>query len=102
MKDDVSAIPVNGCNVLADYGVVVNYNGSVKKEFINNGGKWYLFKTESSVYGDYNIAPYNCINVSDLNTNAVFEPFLYFISFCLVICVILLLKWVWGGLFRVN
>lgn len=102
MRDDVSAIPVNGCNVISDYGFISNYNGSVKKDFILNGGKWYFYRTQNSSYGNYDITYYNCIDVSNLNSNAVFEPFIYFVAFCLVVFVLLLVRWVWGGMFHVN
>ena len=102
MKDDVSAIPVNGCNVISDYGFISNYNGSVKKDFILNGGKWYFYRTQNSAYGNYDITNYNCIDVSNLNSNAVFEPFIYFVAFCLVVFVLLFVRWVWGGIFHVN
>lgn len=80
MKDDVSAIPKNGCNVLSSDVRIYNFNGNARREYINIGGKWYHNSTQTSNYY-YDISGYTCVDVSDLNSNAVFEPILYWCSF---------------------
>ena len=85
MNDDVSAIPSSGCSVMSSSDYISNYNGNVKKDFVFNGGKWYLYRTQTASYGSYDISSFNCINVSDLNSNAVYLPILHFISFFMVV-----------------
>lgn len=90
MHDDVSSIPLTGCNVLTGDRSISNYNGRNRIDFIFNGGKWYEYRHQTSTYNDYDITPYNCIDVSDLNTYAVFTPIMYGIGFLLFACSIYL------------
>ena len=90
MRDDVSDIPANGCVVLTSERSISHYNGNTRKDYIFNGGKWYLYRTQTTSYGNYDISSYNCIDRSVLNTNAVYEPFIQFTSFILVAIVIFL------------
>lgn len=90
MTDDVSIIPTTGCNVISDSDFISNYNGRIKKDYISVNGKWYLYRTSTSIYNDYDISPYNCIDVSTLNSNAVFVPFLYGLAFMLFAFVVVL------------
>lgn len=80
MRDDVSSIPKNGCNVLNSDVRIYNYNGNVRREYIQIGGKWFHNSTQTA-YNPYDVSQYACIDVSDLNSNAVFEPILYWCSF---------------------
>lgn len=91
-RDDVAAIPSTGCNVLSGSNTVTNYTGNVRKDYVQNGGKWILYRTQSSI-NQYDTSSYNCIDVSLLHSNAVFEPFLFLVAFGLFIVVVLLFKW---------
>ena len=97
--DDVSAIPSGGCNY---------YNGSTIQHYVDthnrqtyaqSGGKWYLVSTDYSQYG-YNM-PSVCFDVSNLHTNAAFEPIFDAIAVCAAIFVFLfafrLIKPIFGG-----
>lgn len=78
MKDDVSAIPSDACNVVNSQTVIYSYRNNLRTTYTQIGGKW--IETARS---SYNTLPVNavCVDVSQLNSNAVFEPFLYFVSF---------------------
>ena len=89
MHDDTSQIGSSGCSVLTSSDTISNYNGNTRKDVSYNGGKWYLYRTQYSNYGNYDISNYNCINVESLNTNAVFEPIFYGLAFLLFACVII-------------
>lgn len=90
--DDVSAIPSTGCSVITANSSITNYNGNVRKDFVQNGGKWILYRTQTSP-NQYDTSSFNCIDVSVLHSNAVFEPFLYLVGFVLFLTVILMFKW---------
>lgn len=90
MHDDISSIPNGGCNVLTGSSSLSNYNNNIRKDFIFSGSKWYLYRTQTANYGSYDISPYNCIDVTTLNSNAVFEPFIYGLGFCLFLVAVLL------------
>lgn len=99
MHDDVGQIPTTGCNVLTGSSYISNYNSNTKKDFVFNGSKWYLYRTQTSNYGNYDISSYNCIDVTKLNSNSVFEPFIYGIGFLLfLVAVILFYKTIKGFL----
>lgn len=87
MRDDVSSIPSGGCNVLTSSETLYNYNNGSRKTFRLVGGKW--IQTEHNNYQTLP-AQYDCIDIAELSSNAVFEPILYFISFVLfIVCVYL-------------
>jgi hypothetical protein len=97
MKDDVSAIPTSGCNVLTNTGSISNYNGNTRRDYVFNGGKWYLYRSQSYQYSP-DISAYSCIDVSTLSSNAELEPLIMFIPNLLVIFTILAVFWVIKGL----
>ena len=88
MHDDVSAIPSSGCNVLSDSDYISNYNGNIRKDFVQVGGVWYLYRTQTTNYGSYDISNYNCINITDLNSYAIYTPFIYGLAFLLFLVVV--------------
>lgn len=90
MYDDVSAIPTTGCSVLTSDTSLSNYNGNVRKDFVFNGGKWYLYRTQTSNFNDYDVSSYNCIDVSSLYSYSVYTPFLYGVGFLLFFFVLML------------
>ena len=99
MHDDVSDIPITGCNVLSSSDTISNYNANVRKDFVFSGSKWYLYRTQTANYGSYDISSYNCIDVTKLNSNAVFQPFIYFLGFILfLVTVVLFYKTIKGFL----
>lgn len=97
MRDDVSAIPTSGCNVLTNTGSISNFNGNIRRDFVFNGGKWYLYRVQSSNF-NYDTTPYSCLDVSTLSSHAELEPIIMFIPNILVIFVILAVFWVIKGL----
>lgn len=86
MKDDVSAIPTTGCTVVTGNTSLSNYIGRTRKDYIFIGGTWYLYRTSTSNYSDYDISGFNCIQPSDLNSYAVYTPIIYGVAFFLFIC----------------
>lgn len=85
--DDVSDIPSGGCNY---------YNGSTIQHYIDNhtrqtyalnGRKWLKVAEDYSQYG-YNM-PSVCVDISDLHSNAAFEPFFELTALALGIFVFL-------------
>lgn len=89
-SDDVSAIPSTGCNVLNNQTTLYNYYNGVRSSFVQVGGRW--FKNGESTYS-YNPNGLVCIDVSQLKSNAAFEPIFYSIAFMLFLTVILLFRW---------
>lgn len=85
MRDDVSAIDSTWCNVLTSSDTLVSYSPDrhSRSDYSFSGGRWIKYRTSTSTYG-YDISGYNCITLSDLNSFAIYEPVLHFISFCLV------------------
>lgn len=83
MHDDVSQIPLTGCNVLSSSDTISNYSGNTRKDFVQNGGIWYLYRTQIASYGNYDTSNYNCIDVSNINSYSVFAPIFYALAFCL-------------------
>lgn len=92
MRDDVSAIDSAWCNVLTSPTSLSSYSGNTRKDFVFNGGKWYLYRTQYSNYNDYDTSNFSCLDVSNLNSNAVYEPIFHFIGF-FVFCFWLVLAW---------
>lgn len=99
MKDDTSAIPRTGCNVLSSNNVVTNYTSNTRRQYTFNGGKWILYQTTTTT-GGYSTAGLNCIDVSTLNTNAQFEPLFLMCALGLLVFLIALCKYVLGGMIR--
>lgn len=97
-NDDVSAINSNWCNVISGEHSISSYSGNTRKDYVFNGGKWYLYRTQYSNYGNYDISMYECSNLSDLNSNAQYVPFFYGMAFCLFVFVVLMVKWSIGGI----
>lgn len=83
MSDDVSNIPIQGCNVFNNASSIYNYSNGTRTAFINVGGKWYE-QTQSSYI---NIpAGVHCLTsneLSSLNSNAAFFPIFEIIAFAL-------------------
>ena len=102
MRDDVSAIPSSGCAVLTGSNSISFYPSTTQRiDFIFNGNKWYKYRTQNSNYG-YDLCSYNCIDVSTLNSNAVFEPFIYGFGFVLfLVSLALVIKVVKGFLYGI-
>lgn len=72
MSDDKTAIPTTGCNVLVAHDQINNYQGNNRRTYIYNGGRWYLQSTSTM---SAQPSGYNCINIEDINSVAVYEPF---------------------------
>ena len=88
--EDFTAIPTTGCNVLTSSDSISNYTQNVRKDFVFNGGKWILYRTQTAL-NNYDTSTYNCLNVYDsIDSYAVYKPFLYGLGFLLAVCVIVL------------
>lgn len=87
MRDDISSIPTSGCNVLSNSETLYNYNNSVRRTYRQVGGKWIF--TEQQSYQNLP-SQYQCVDITELSSNAVYEPILYFISFALFIVAVYL------------
>lgn len=99
MKDDVSEIDSSWCNVLTSSDTLVSYspNRRTRRYYAFNGGRWIKYRTSTSTSG-YDISDYTCTSPSDLNSYAVFEPFIYLVAFFLFIVSILFFKWSLRGI----
>lgn len=101
MKDDTSNIVTSGCSVLSSNDIIDNYTNNIHRKYVFNGGKWFLSQTTSRTY-DYDVSSYNCIDVTTLNSNAIFEPFIYGLGFALfVVSVVLVFKSIKGMFYAV-
>lgn len=94
MKDDVSEIDSSWCNVLTSSDTLVSYSPDrrTRRDYSFSGGRWIKYRTSSSTYG-YDISGYNCSSIDDLNSYAVFEPFIYLVAFVLFVATVLLFRW---------
>lgn len=81
MKDDFSDVSNATCYSLASPTSIYAYGNGVRTTFYQIGGKWY--RGNSQNYTNVPSGTY-CYTSLDFNSNAVYEPFLYFVSFCLV------------------
>lgn len=82
------------CYVLNNASTIYSYKGSVRKTYIQVGGKWH-YTSQST----YNTIPSGAVcfaysDITKLNSNAVFEPFLIGLSFCLAV-------FVWWAVFSI-
>ena len=88
MKDDTSEIINNAtCYTLNNATSIYAYRNNVRSTYTQVGGKWY--KTSETIYSSLPPSSY-CLSynyISDLNSNAAFEPIYVFIAFCLAIFV---------------
>lgn len=101
MKDDTSAIPRTGCNILNNDSSIYNYTNNVRRDYVKIGGKWYHNRTQVYTYTpDY--STYTCVDVSDFNSNAAFEPIYLYVSFCLAIFVWAVCFGLWRIIFRAR
>lgn len=75
------------CYVLYNPTTIYSYKNGVRKTYIQVGGKWH----HSSQSNYYDVPSgsvcHSYSDITQLNTNAVFEPFLIGISFCLAVFV---------------
>lgn len=102
MKDDTSNIETgSSCYVVNNATTIYSYKGSIRKTYIQIGGKWFL----SSQSNYYNI-PDNSIcwsydDITSLNSNAEFLPIYDMIALTLAVfvwCIVFklisrLIKW---------
>lgn len=101
MKDDVSEIINNAtCYTLNNATSIYAYRDNVRNTYTQVGGKWY--KTAETTYSSVPFSAY-CLSyndISDLNSNAAFEPIFVFIAFCLAIFVWKFVYFMWSRLVR--
>lgn len=101
MKDDISEVINNAsCYTINSQTSLYSYRNNVRSTYTQIGGKWY--KTAESSYtslpSNAYCVPYS--TVSDLNSNAAFEPIFVFIAFCLAIFVWRFVYFIWSRLVR--
>lgn len=101
IKDDVSQITTGGgwCNVLTSSESIIGYNGRNRRQYSFNGGRWYLWSSNTAT-NNYDISNYTCIDVSQLNSYAVYEPFMAAIPALMVGASLMLVFWAIKGVFR--
>lgn len=91
MKDDVSEIISNAsCYVINNQNSIYAYRNNTRSNYTQIGGRW--LKTSEQNYTNIptNTVCYSYNDIKELNSFAVYEPILNFISFCLVFLVIYL------------
>lgn len=101
-NDDVSAIDNTYCNVLSSPNSISSYHNNIRKDFVFVGGTWYLYRTQTASYGNYDTSNYNCIDISTLNSYAVYQPIIYAIAFMLFVFFIVLFYKVIKGVLYVK
>ena len=101
MNDDVSDIPLTGCSVITGNNTLSNYNSNVRKDFIFNGGKWYLYRTQTN-YNNYDISSYNCINPTTISSYAIYKPLFYGVAFILFCVAVFCFFKIIGGLLHAK
>lgn len=80
MTDDFSNVASANCYALAGPTTIYAYSNNSRTVYYQIGGKWY--RGSSTNYNTIPSGTY-CYDSLDFNSNAVYEPFLYFVSFCL-------------------
>ena len=101
MKDDVSEVPLTGCTVITGSSSLTNYSNNIRKDYIFNGGKWYLYRTQTN-YNNYDVSSYNCINPTSLESYNIYKPLLFGVALLLFICFFVLIYKVVKGFFYVR
>lgn len=99
MYDDVSEIDSSWCNVLTSSDTLVSYSGNRRIDYAFNGGRWFKWRSQTA-YNNYDISGYTCIDISSLKSNAQFEPLYLMCGFGLLVFLIILCKYVLGGMIR--
>lgn len=93
IRDDVSAVSASACNVLTTSDTLASYiDRNTRIDYTFSGGKWLKYRTQTSTYG-YDTTPYNCIDITELNSYAWIEPIYYMIAFFLFVASVLLFRW---------
>lgn len=100
-KDDVSQVSSGAgwCNVLTSERSIIGYNGRNRRQYVFNGGKWYLWSSNTAT-SNYDTSNYTCLDVSQLNSYAVYEPFMMALPALLVLFSLVLVFWAIKGVFR--
>lgn len=101
MKDDISEIINNAtCYTINSATSIYAYSNNIRNTYTQIGGKWY--KTAETTYSYLPTSSY-CVsysNISDLNSNAAFEPIYLFIAFILAVFVWRFVYFIWSRLVR--
>lgn len=95
MTDNFEDLETGGsCYVLNNATTIYAYKGGVRKSYIQVGGKWHY--TSQSAYSSVpsGAVCYSYNDITQLNSNAVYEPFLVGLAFCLAV-------FVWWAVFSV-
>lgn len=102
-SDDVTQINTGSgwCNVLTSPDTIIGYNGRNRRQYVFNGGKWYLWSSNTAT-NNYDISNYTCIDVSQLNSYALYEPFMMAIPAVMVLVSLMLVFWAIKGVFRAS
>lgn len=87
IADDTSAISSTACSTLVAPRTLEAFEGTQLKTYVFNGGRWFLSKTETVADPQDRLA-YQCIDLSELDTYAVVEPFFKGASFLLAVGVV--------------
>lgn len=99
MKNDISEIPVSGCNYMTGATTLINRSGNVYKTFTLIGNKWVNTRQTESNYPDNS---YKCLTLSELPfAYEQFEPL--YLTNALLISVLVIVSAgiiIFGGLLR--
>lgn len=81
MTDDFSNVANASCYTLNSSTSLYAYSNGTRTTYYQIGGKWYRASSQT-----YTSIPTNsyCYTSLDFSSNSQFEPFYYFVSFCLV------------------
>ena len=99
MTDDISEIVTNAsCYTINSQTSIYSYSGNVRRTYTQIGGKWY--QTAQTTYSSFPPSSY-CVSydtISDLNSNAAFEPIYDFIALILALFVWFFVYTLWSKL----
>ena len=99
MRDDFSAIPLEGCNYLSSSTSISNFRNGLRSDYVLFGGKWYLTRTS-----EYHVVPenYSCIDITTLgSSNAGFAPLYEFSNLALALALFAFCIWlIFGKVFK--
>lgn len=104
MKDDVSEIISNGsCYVINNSTTLYAYRNNIRYSYTQIGGRWIESSQQTYTNLPTNSVCYTYSDIKELNSFAVYEPILLFISFCIVGLVIyLFFKMIRGFLYAFS
>lgn len=88
MKDDFTDLETGAtCYVLSNSSSILSYKNGVRTTYYQVGGKWYKTAVQNYTSVPTNTVCWSYSDITSLNTNAVYYPFLVLSAFCLAVFV---------------